>query len=139
MRTLRLLCCVTILMGTANVLSMYILLRYTSVGAYAVLLTTLVISVVHFVDAPLYAAHCLHLPLHTFYPTLVCNGASLAAGFAAAEMLRRILPAAGSWGTLMFKALTAATVLLPIVVLILLPPQLWKSLGRRFIKLNDKG
>ena len=57
----------------------------------------------------------------------------------AAEMLRRILPAAGSWGTLMFKALTAATVLLPIVVLILLPPQLWKSLGRRFIKLNDKG
>lgn len=118
---------------------MYILLRYTSVGAYAVLLTTLVISVVHFVDAPLYAAHCLHLPLHTFYPTLVCNGASLAAGFAAAEMLRRILPAAGSWGTLMFKALTAATVLLPIVVLILLPPQLWKSLGRRFIKLNDKG
>ena len=29
--------------------------------------------------------------------------------------------------------------LLPIVVLILLPPQLWKSLGRRFIKLNDKG
>lgn len=136
---LRLPCCVTILMGTANVLSMYILLRYTSVGAYAVLLTTLVISVVHFVDAPLYAAHCLHLPLHTFYPTLVCNGASLAAGFAAAEMLRRILPAAGSWGTLMFKALTAATVLLPIVVLILLPPQLWKSLGRRFIKLNDKG
>ena len=136
---LRLPCCVTILMGTANVLSMCILLRYTSVGAYAVLLTTLVISVVHFVDAPLYAAHCLHLPLHTFYPTLVCNGASLAAGFAAAEMLRRILPAAGSWGTLMFKALTAATVLLPIVVLILLPPQLWKSLGRRFIKLNDKG
>ena len=136
---LRLPCCVTILMGTANVLSMYILLRYTSVGAYAVLLTTLVISVVHFVDAPLYAAYCLHLPLHTFYPTLVCNGASLAAGFAAAEMLRRILPAAGSWGTLMFKALTAATVLLPIVVLILLPPQLWKSLGRRFIKLNDKG
>lgn len=136
---LRLPCCVTILMGTANVLSMYILLRYTSVGAYAVLLTTLVISVVHFVDAPLYAAHCLHLPLHTFYPTLVCNGASLAAGFAAAEMLRRILPAAGSWGALMFKALTAATVLLPIVVLILLPPQLWKSLGRRFIKLNDKG
>ena len=120
-------------------LPLYILLRYTSVGAYAVLLTTLVISVVHFVDAPLYAAHCLHLPLHTFYPTLVCNGASLAAGFAAAEMLRRILPAAGSWGTLMFKALTAATVLLPIVVLILLPPQLWKSLGRRFIKLNDKG
>ena len=48
---LRLPCCVTILMGTANVLSMYILLRYTSVGAYAVLLTTLVISVVHFVDA----------------------------------------------------------------------------------------
>ena len=52
---------VTILMGVANVISMILLLKWTSAGGYAVLLTTLVINGVHFFDAPLYAAHCLGL------------------------------------------------------------------------------
>ena len=39
---------VTILMGVANVISMILLLKWTSAGGYAVLLTTLVINGVHF-------------------------------------------------------------------------------------------
>ena len=128
---LRLPCIITILMGAANVASMYLLLRYTSLGAYAVILTTLVISAVHFVDAPLYAAHCLHLPLGTFYPALARSGASLAAGFAAAAVLRRVLPQASGWAALLGKGVVSAAVLLPVLVLVGLGPRQTARLVRK--------
>ncbi len=138
-KKLRLPCCITILMGAANVISMYILLRYTTLGAYAVILTTLVISLVHFVDAPLYAAHCLQLPWHTFYPMLARNALSLAVGFAAGQLLRRVLPQAGSWAALAGKGLITLAVLAAVLAVILLPWQDWKRLVHRERKTNDKG
>ena len=138
-KKLRLPCCITILMGAANVISMYVLLRYTTLGAYAVILTTLVISLVHFVDAPLYAAYCLQLPWHTFYPMLARNAFSLAAGFAAAGLLRRVLPQAGSWAVLAGKGLITLAVLAAVLAMILLPWRDWKRLVRRERKTNDKG
>lgn len=135
-KKLRLPCIITILMGAANVASMYVLLRYTSIGAEAVVLTTLVLSLVHFVDAPLYAAHCLQLPLGTFYPTLARSGAALAAGFAAAAVLRRVLPAAAGWAALLGKGMAAVAVLLPVLVLVGLGP---RQAARYVHKQRNKG
>ena len=135
-KKLRLPCIITILMGAANVASMYLLLRYTSIGAEAVVLTTLVINMVHFVDAPLYSAYCLQLPLGTFYPMLARSGAALAAGFAAAVALRRVLPAAAGWGALLGKSVISAAVLLPVLALVGLGP---RQAARLVRKRKNKG
>ena len=67
-------CIVTLVTGALNVVSMLILLRYTQLGGYAVVLTTVVlVGVINFVSNPLYMAHVLHLPLSTFYPNIVRN------------------------------------------------------------------
>lgn len=120
-KKLKVPCVITILMGLANVTSMYFLLRYTSLGAYAVILTTLVINMVHFVDAPVYAAHCLGLPLTTFYPTLVQCALAFGAAFALGSAWSGALPAAESWLTLAVKAVVAGAVLLVVLALCLLP------------------
>lgn len=43
----------------------------TSLGAYAVVLTTLVLNYVHFFDTPIYAAYCLKVKLTTFYSSII--------------------------------------------------------------------
>lgn len=64
-------CLITILMGIMNVVSMYVLLKMTSLGGYAVVLTTMIINLVHFIDAPLYSSYCLKLKKRTFYPVIL--------------------------------------------------------------------
>lgn len=64
-------CVITILMGALNVIGMYILIKYTDLGSYAVVLTTMVLNLIHFIDTPIYSAHCLQLSYKTFYPTIV--------------------------------------------------------------------
>ena len=102
-KKLRLPCAVTVAMGCANVLSMYLLIRYAAMGGYAVLLTTLAVNCVHFIDTPLYAAWCLKLPLKTFYPVIVRHLFTAAAGISFAFFLETALPAAEGWGELLFK------------------------------------
>lgn len=64
-------CCITIAMGIANVVSMYFLIKFTPLGGYAVVLTTLVLNCVHFVDTPLYSSYCLKVKWTTFYPVII--------------------------------------------------------------------
>lgn len=72
-------CIVTLVTGALNVVSMLILLRYTQLGVYAVVLTTVVlVGFINFVSNPLYMAHVLHLPLSTFYPCIARNVLSCA-------------------------------------------------------------
>lgn len=62
---------ITILGGCSNVLGMYVLIHYTEMGIYAVQITTAGVAVfIGLIFNPLYSAHCLQLPLKTFYPTL---------------------------------------------------------------------
>ncbi|MGM0113105.1 hypothetical protein [Enterococcus sp. DIV0187] len=68
---LKIPCAITIVSGVINVFSMYFLLKYTDIGAYAVVLTTMVLNLVHFIDTPIYAAYCLKMKLTTFYPTII--------------------------------------------------------------------
>lgn len=65
-------CMFTLITGFLNVLSMYVLIRFFHMGIYAVVLTTLVLqSVIHLLPHPLYMAHVLKLPWHTFYPDIL--------------------------------------------------------------------
>lgn len=70
-KKLKVPCFITIATGIINVVSMYILIKHTSLGAYAVVLTTLVLNYVHFFDTPIYAAYCLKVKLTTFYPSII--------------------------------------------------------------------
>lgn len=67
-------CFFTLTSGLMNVVSMYFLIKYTSLGIYAVVITTAVLSVLLCLVAHLlYMAHVLKLPWHTFYPTACRN------------------------------------------------------------------
>ncbi len=70
---------VTIFGGIFNVSAMYILLSTTSLGNYAILWTSVIVSVViAFISNPLYMAHVLKQPWHTFYPGMILNIVSCA-------------------------------------------------------------
>ena len=72
-------CFVTLITGALNVISMMLLLRFTDLGVYAVVWTTAVlVGFINFVSNPLYMAHVLGQPLHTFYPSIARNVASCA-------------------------------------------------------------
>lgn len=68
---LKLPCLITIVSGFLNVVFMYLLIKYTDLGAYAVVFTTLVLNFVHFFDTPIYSAYCLKEKLSVFYPTII--------------------------------------------------------------------
>lgn len=110
-KKLQLPCVITIVMGVLNIASMYLLISYTSFGAYAVVLTTLVLNFFHFVDTPLYSAHCLKVKRTTFYPTIARHLVVLCAGAVISRILNAILPEAKSWIMLIFKAGFSAVIL----------------------------
>ena len=123
---------VTILMGVANVISMILLLKWTSAGGYAVLLTTLVINGVHFFDAPLYAAHCLGLSKKEFYPTIIRNVLSAVTVTGIGHFLRLHWPFVSTWMGLFLKTCLAGVILMPLLCVLLFPASdlkefLWKN------------
>lgn len=101
-------CFVTLSMGAANLISMVILLKTTSLGGYVVLLTTLVINMVHFIDAPLYSAHCLRLKWHTFYPNIIRCLTACGLGFMISFLLRDACSSSCSWLLLILKGIITA-------------------------------
>lgn len=113
---------VTIATGAANVISMYFLIRFTSLGGYAVVLTTLVLNCCHFLDSPLYSAYVLHLPRRTFYPPILRHVLVTLAGTAVGLAAGRLLPAAGSWPTLILKAAAGGVVLGALIALLTFSP-----------------
>lgn len=67
-------CIVTIVTGLMNVLGMYLLIRFTTLGVWAVVWTTVVlVGFINYVSNPLYMAHVLNVPKGTFYPGIVRN------------------------------------------------------------------
>lgn len=62
---------ITICMGMINVLSMYCLLMRTTLGGIVVLGTTSVLNLIHIIDTPIYAAHCLNISKKTFYKPII--------------------------------------------------------------------
>ena len=100
----------TIVSGLLNVLGMYLMLRYTGVGIYAIVWTTAVVSaVIDFISNPLYMAHVLELPWWTFYPSILRN--LLSCGIMAAVFMglgRLYVPS--SWISLIVSAMVLGCV-----------------------------
>lgn len=65
---------VTIVSGLVNVAGMYVLLRFTDLGVYAIALTTaIVMCIINFLINPLYMAYVLRLPKFVFIPGVFRN------------------------------------------------------------------
>ncbi len=97
-------CFFTILSGLLNVGGMFLLIRFTNLGIYGVVLTTAVLSWgINFVFTPLYASHCLGVKKTTFYPALLKHILSCALMSGIFYGITKIyMP--GSWLTLILTA-----------------------------------
>ncbi len=70
----RIPCLITLIGGTLNVVGMFVLIRYTNMGIYSIVITTTVITTItSIITNPPYMAHCLKMKWHTFYPVLLIN------------------------------------------------------------------
>lgn len=94
---LRLPCYITLAMGTANVIGMYVLIKYTSLGEYAVVLTTMVLNLIHLIDAPIYSAYCLKIKISTFYPVILRHLIACVVNVILIRVLAGVLPDPSSW------------------------------------------
>lgn len=133
-KKLKVPCVITIAMGVLNVASMYLLIKYTSFGAYAVVLTTLVLNFFHFVDTPLYSAHCLKVKLTTFYPTIARHLGVLCIGGAVSCVLNILLPEAVSWVMLILKAGISAVILLLVFVVLMFSRKEIRTFANRIME-----
>lgn len=101
-------CIVTIITGMINVAGMYVLIRFTQMGVWAVVWTTVVLVVfINFVSNPVYMSHVLGISKRTFYPEIIRN--ILSCGLISLLFLalsRIYLP--HSWLTLILCALVYA-------------------------------
>lgn len=63
---------ITLYMGIANTLLVFLLLKTTNLYVYAVAGTSTVLGIIkNFTFTPMYAAHCLGIPKRSFYPTII--------------------------------------------------------------------
>ncbi len=67
-------CIITIIGGLVNVIGMYVLLKFTNIGVYAIVITTAVVmNFIGLVTNPLYICKCLCVKKSTFYPDIILN------------------------------------------------------------------
>ena len=65
-------CALTMMSGVLNVISMYFLIKYTSLGVYAVVWTTAVLmGIINLILHPYYIAKVLKFPRGVFYPVIM--------------------------------------------------------------------
>ena len=103
-------CIVTICGGLLNVIGMYILIKTTNLGPFAIVLTTTVImSLINLVFNPIYMTKCLKLKTSEFYPSILRHLAScvvMTVAFWGIAKISGII----SWIDLILKALLCVVV-----------------------------
>lgn len=125
-------CFVTIAAGFLNVVSMFLLLKYTNMGAFAIVITTAVIMVsLNIFFHPLYAAKCLKINPAFFYKILIRY--IVAVGImTTAFILIASLMSPKSWITLVISAVTMILLGGGIYMMCILPSKEWKALADCF-------
>ena len=108
-KRLKVPCVITISMGLVNVVSEFLLIKYTNTDAYAVVITTMFLNLLHFVDTPLYSAHCLGIRWTTFYPVILQHLINCLLVYGAMHVAVRWLPAANTWLLLLGKLVVLGT------------------------------
>lgn len=121
-------CIITLITGALNVISMVLLLRFTDLGVYAVVWTTVVlVGFINFVSNPLYMAHVLQLPWRTFYPCIARNVLSCAALTLLFRVLSLLYMPSG-WLTLFVCIVVYAALGAIVHFVIVLSAAEWKSI-----------
>lgn len=122
---------ITIGGGLCNVVGMYLLIRYTGLGVYAVVWTTVVVMmVINFITNPLYMAHVLELPWWTFYPAILRNLVSCGVLVVVFKGMS-LLYTPDSWLTLIISACVLAAVGGAIHLLVVCNREDWKLLRQK--------
>ena len=88
---------VTIISGFINVLSMLLLLKYSPLGVYAIVITTaIIVTLAHFVT-PFYSCKCLGIGLFSFIPTMIQCCVVLCCMIIITLLIGSVLDEANSW------------------------------------------
>lgn len=124
-------CIVTIIGGAVNVGAMYILLKYTKMGAFAVLITTAVVmAVVNLVTNPIYMSKCLKIKSRYIYSTLIKNILACGAATVVLVGINSRMQLSTTWKAFVVKLVMLAFVGIVIQVPILFSKQIVKKLNK---------
>ncbi len=118
---------VTICGGLLNVAAMYVLIRFTGLGVYAVVWTTAVVmAIINFGTNPLYMAHALKLPWYTFYPNIIRNVISCGLMVVAFQGLMKLYTPT-TWPGLGLGVCMLALAGIPLHLLVVFQKKDWKQ------------
>lgn len=128
-------CFVTIGSGLLNTLSMYLLLKYTDLGAYAIVLTTAVImTCVNLFFNPMYCAKCLKVHPFSLYRVIIRHIISVIVMIVVFKLMT-IAYMPDSWITLIMAALVMCVVGFIIHVLIMTNKEEKVKIKNKILKL----
>lgn len=98
-------CIITIIGGAVNVVSMFVLIKYTKLGVFAVLITTAVVmNIINFVTNPLYMCHVLGVKWNTFYKQIWRSVLSCVIATVVMKSITLLFPCSLNWISLMVHA-----------------------------------
>ena len=127
-------CFITIIGGVLNVVSMYILLKYTKIGVYAIVITTAVImNFINMVTNPIYICKCLKVKITTFYPNILKNILCCFFAVIAMKVSLYFFPQINTWIMLVIKGILCVIVGLLAQVFILFKPEEIHRMGLKVI------
>lgn len=127
-------CFVTIGSGLLNTVSMYFLLKYTDLGAYAIVLTTAVImTCVNLFFNPMYCASCLKVHPFSLYRVIVRHIISVIIMVVVFKLMAKIyMPQ--SWITLILTAIVMVAVGFVIHVLVMTNREEKEKIANKLLK-----
>lgn len=127
-------CIITLIGGAANVIGMIVLIKFTSMGIYAVFITTAVIMLfIYGVTNPIYMAHCLKVPRGTFYPALIRHTISCVTTSTVVFFVSKALNPS-SWLSFIIVGLIDSVIVTIFHFLIVFELSDWKRIKRFVIK-----
>lgn len=129
---------ITICGGLFNVAGMYVLIRYTNLGVYAVVWTTVIVMmVINFLTNPLYMAYVLQIPWWSFYPTILRNLLSCALLTVVFKGMSRLYTPV-TWLSLILSAFFLAICGLVLHLLVVCSRRDWSVLKSRMMERRDR-
>ena len=134
----RIPCYVTIGSGILNVIGMYVLLKYTNLGLYAVVGTTTVLGFITFmIFTPIYSAHCLGLKWNVFYPGIFrVLSAAVVITLVLKTLFMNFMPS--TWIGLIVSALCSCIIGVPIFMFIVLDKENRNLVINKLKKFREK-
>ena len=129
-------CWITIVGGLCNVFGMYVLIKNTELGVYAVAITTAIIMItINLIFNPIYAAWCLKIKSREIYKILIRDLMSCAIMIVAfIQIEKAIVPS--TWIGLIATALIMCVCALPIHMICMYNSKEIKKMFENFMPMN---